>query len=224
LATRNLLDEAGAVIAALERTELDTARRLLARIVGRDTADLDPSEVVRAVIETLAESLCDGIIAPLTYLVMGGVPLAIGYKAVNTLDSMIGHHGEEYEWFGKAAARLDDLANFLPSRMAALLICGSCALLDCGSSKTAWITWRRDRLKHASPNAGQTESAMAGALRVQLGGVNTYHGETVETPVLGAGLPRPDTLDARKALRITTAASVLGFAMGLFILTRRRGA
>jgi adenosylcobinamide-phosphate synthase len=155
---------------------------------------------------------------------MGGVPLAIGYKAVNTLDSMIGHHGEEYEWFGKAAARLDDLANFLPSRMAALLICGSCALLDCGSSKTAWITWRRDRLKHASPNAGQTESAMAGALRVQLGGVNTYRGETVETPVLGAGLPRPDTLDARKALRITTAASVLGFAMGLFILTRRRGA
>lgn len=224
LATRNLLDEAGAVITALEQNNLQSARSLLARIVGRDTDTLDSSEISRAVIEALAESLCDGIIAPLTYLTLGGVPLALAYKAVNTLDSMIGHHTEEYEWFGKAAARLDDAANFIPARVAAVLICGSCALLGCGDHRTAWNTWRHDRLRHASPNAGQTESAMAGALRVRLGGTNAYAGELVETPALGAGFRRPSVQDAKNALRITAVASVLGFAVGILVLSRRRSA
>jgi adenosylcobinamide-phosphate synthase len=221
LATRNLLDEANAVVKALEASETVTARLWLARIVGRDTSSLNENEIARAVIETLAESLCDGIIAPLCYFTLGGVPLAIAYKATNTLDSMIGHRDERYEWFGKAAARLDDAANFLPSRISALLICGSAALMDRSAFQRAWKTWRRDAGKHASPNAGQTESAMAGALCVQLGGVNTYGGERVETPLLGTGFPSPDATTVRRALRITTVASVLGFALGCLVLNWR---
>ena len=222
LATRNLLDEAQAVVQALECSDLDTARRQLARIVGRDTAALNRNEIARAVIESLAESLSDGIIAPLFYLTLGGVPLAMAYKATNTLDSMIGHRDETYEWFGKAAAHLDDAANFVPSRVAALLVCGAGALLDIGSFEQAWTTLRHDAHKHASPNAGQPESAMAGTLRVQLGGVNTYRGERVDSPLLGAGFPIPEPEDARKALRVTALASVLGFGLCCLALAWRR--
>ncbi len=224
LATRNLLDEAQAVVQALEHSDLDAARRQLARIVGRDTAALNHNEIARAVIETLAESLSDGIIAPLFYLTLGGVPLAMAYKATNTLDSMIGHRDERYEWFGKAAARLDDAANFVPSRIAALLVCGSGALLNLGSFEQSWTIWRRDAQRHASPNAGQPESAMAGALRVQLGGINTYDGERIDSPLLGAGFRNPEPNDARKALHITVFASVLGFGLCCLALAWRRNA
>lgn len=222
MATRNLLDEAQAVVQALEYSDLDAARWQLARIVGRDTAALNRNEIARAVIETLAESLSDGIIAPLFYLMLGGVPLAMAYKATNTLDSMIGHRDETYEWFGKAAARLDDAANFIPSRIAALLVCGAGALLDLGSFEPAWTTWRRDAQKHASPNAGHPESAIAGALGVQLGGLNTYRGERVDSPLLGAGFPSPEPHDARKALHITAIVSVLGFGLCCVALAWRR--
>ena len=222
LATRNLLDEAKCVVQAMEDSDLERARLRLSRIVGRDTAGLDASGIARAVIETLAESLCDGVIAPLTYLVIGGVPMAMAYKAVNTLDSMIGHRDEDYEWFGKTAARLDDAANFLPARIAALLVCSACAIFEPSNACSAWRTWRLDGLRHASPNAGQTESAMAGALRVQLGGVNMYDGECVETALLGPGFPGPEVHHVRKALRITAVASVLGFAVGCLLLSGRR--
>ena len=222
LATRNLLDEASAVLKALESSRIDTARQRLARIVGRDTAALSENEIARAVIETIAESLCDGIIAPLFYLTVGGVPLAIAYKATNTLDSMIGHRDARYEWFGKFAARLDDVANFVPSRVAAILVCGSATLMDRRAFERSCKIWRHDARKHASPNAGQTESAMAGALGVQLGGVNTYAGERIETPLLGAGYPKPDSSTARRAMRITAVASLLGFALGCLALSWRR--
>ena len=221
LATRNLLDEANAVVKALETSHLESARLRLARIVGRDTAALNENEIARAVIETLAESLCDGIIAPLFYLTLGGVPLSIAYKATNTLDSMIGHKDERYEWFGKAAARLDDAANVLPSRISALLICGSAALMERGAFQRAWMTWRRDARKHASPNAGQTESSMAGALGVQLGGTNSYGGEPIETHLLGAEFEGPNVSAVRKALRVTAVASVMGFVLGWLVLNWR---
>lgn len=224
LATRNLLDEAAAVVRALENSDLDLARSRLSRIVGRDTGALDAGEVARAVIETLAESLCDGVIAPLTYLALGGVSAAIAYKAVNTLDSMIGHKDEEYEWFGKAAARLDDAANFIPARIAAGLVCAATSLLEPANLRSSWASWRRDGMKHASPNAGQTESAMAGALRIRLGGVNIYTGERIEKPFLGAEFSAPDARHARKALHVTALASVLGFAAAWFLLSRRRNA
>lgn len=222
LATRNLLDEASSVLRALEDADLERARLRLSRIVGRDTAGLDVSEIARAVIETLAESLCDGVVAPLAYMAIGGVPMAMAYKAVNTLDSMIGHRDAAHEWFGKAAARLDDAANFLPARIAALLVCGACAFVESGNTGSAWRTWHLDGLKHASPNAGQSESAMAGALRVQLGGANMYDGQRVETPLLGSGFSSPDLHHARKALRITALASVLGFAVGFLALSGRQ--
>ena len=202
LASRNLADESLAVLSA---PDLESARLRLSRIVGRDTGQLPETEVYRALIETLAESACDGIVAPLFYMAIGGVRLAMAYKAINTLDSMIGHADERYFYFGKAAARLDDLANYLPSRLTALLI----TIAAGRDARSAWHTWRRDGRKHKSPNAGQPESAMAGALQVRLGGANTYAGERVETPLLGAEFEPPARPQAQRALRIVTVVSLL---------------
>lgn len=214
LATRNLLDESAQAIHKLDSSDLASARRQLARIVGRDTASLDESEICRAVIETLAESLSDGIIAPLFYLALGGVPIAIAYKAVNTLDSMIGHRDVKYLWFGRAAARLDDLANWIPSRMTAIVISVASAVVSGGASGfRAGCIWLRDGSHHASPNAGHPESAMAGALAVRLGGASCYGGDCIVSPHLGAEFPNPDRSCAKRALGIVTAASLLGFAV-----------
>jgi adenosylcobinamide-phosphate synthase len=214
LATGSLVAETTSVVLALERGELERARLFLSRIVGRDTACLDESEIARAVIETAAESLCDGIIAPICYLAIGGVPLAFAYKAVNTLDSMIGHPEPPYTYFGRFAAQLDDLMNFIPARCAALAIVASSALSG-DSPKNALETWCRDGWKHASPNAGQTEAAMAGALGVMLGGVNFYDGNPCPKPTFGADFRRPSTTDARRAIRIARKASFIAFAAAL---------
>lgn len=223
LATRNLLDETMQVLRAIEDGNIDRARMRLARIVGRDTDHLDESEICRAVIETLAESLCDGIIAPLFYLALGGAPLAMAYKAVNTLDSMIGHRDQQYLYFGRAAARLDDAANWLPARATALLICAAAATdMGARSSLQACQTWRRDGALHASPNAGQVESAMAGALGVRLGGENTYDGERISSPRLGNEFAHPDRAAARRAVKIVATASLLGFGLALLFLKGHR--
>jgi adenosylcobinamide-phosphate synthase len=206
LATRNLIDESLAVIRALEKPDLPHARERLARIVGRDTRALSETEVHRALIETLAESACDGIVAPLFYM------------AVNTLDSMIGHADRRYLYFGKAAARLDDAANYVPSRLTALGIVATAGM----ESKSALKIWRRDGNKHKSPNAGQPESAMAGALRVRLGGVNTYAGEPMEAPLLGAEFEQPKLHHAKRALRLVTAVSLLSAAAAVLVQTWRQ--
>jgi adenosylcobinamide-phosphate synthase len=211
LASRNLVDESLAVIRALDQPEL--ARQRLARIVGRDTQALSDAEVHRALIETLAESACDGIVAPLMYMAIGGVPLAMAYKAVNTLDSMIGHADQRYFYFGKAAARLDDVANFIPSRLTALAI-----VIAAGTGgKSALEIWRRDGKKHKSPNAGQPESAMAGALRVRLGGENKYAGEPAKTPQLGAEFEPPKRHHAKRALRLVITVSLLSAAAAVVV-------
>ena len=220
LATRNLLDEAGLVVRALDRNDLALARRRLARIVGRDTTYLDESEVCRAVIETLAESFSDGIIAPLFYLALGGVPMAIAYKAVNTLDSMIGHRDQRYLYFGRFAARLDDAANWLPARISALVISLAAGVSQKSSGMRAARIWLRDGSLHASPNAGQVESAMAGALGVRLGGENHYQGEALVSPILGREFPAANRFAAGRALTLVAAASVLGFA-ALWLCTQR---
>jgi adenosylcobinamide-phosphate synthase len=209
LAVRSLDSEARSVVVALEAGELTLARHRLSRIVGRDTEYLDQSEIARAVIETLAESTCDGVIAPLFYLAIGGVPLAFAYKTVNTLDSMIGHKEPPYAYFGRFAARADDAANFLPARITALAI-GLAASILGADVQAAWRVWRRDGRKHPSPNAGQSEAAMAGALHVRLGGMNFYDGEPHNKPHLGAEYENPTTGHARKALGIALAASVAG--------------
>jgi adenosylcobinamide-phosphate synthase len=217
LAARNLCDESQAVLQALDQHDLPHARKRLARIVGRDTHALNETEIHRAVIETLAESACDGIIAPLFYLAIGGVPLALAYKAVNTLDSMIGHADQHYYYFGKASARLDDVANYLPARLTALAI----ALASGSRFLAAQRTWQRDGHKHKSPNAGQPESAMAGALGARLGGVNTYAGEPAYSPILGAEFEPPTLPQAKKALRLTVAVSILSAVAAALLLRKR---
>ncbi|HTZ59383.1 MAG TPA: adenosylcobinamide-phosphate synthase CbiB [Acidobacteriaceae bacterium] len=215
LASRNLADESRAVLNTIHQPP--QARQRLARIVGRDTHSLSNTEVCRALIETLAESACDGIVAPLAYMAIGGVPWAMAYKAVNTLDSMIGHADRRYFYFGKAAARLDDAANYLPSRLTALAI-----VLAAGrDSRSAFRTWMRDRNKHKSPNAGQPESAMAGALRVRLGGENSYDGERVAAPLMGAEFEPPKLPHARRALRIVVTVSLLSSAAAVMIRRRK---
>jgi adenosylcobinamide-phosphate synthase len=216
LATGSLLAEASGVINALEREDLAGARLRLARIVGRDTATLPASEIARGLIETLAESTCDGIVAPLCYLVVGGVPAALAYKAVNTLDSMIGHREAPYTYFGRTAARLDDVANFVPARVAALSIAIAAAGTGHGTAAAIRV-WRRDHAKHDSPNAGHPEAAMAGALGVTLGGTNYYDGVPVEKALLGAGQAEPSLASARAACRVVAVASILTFGIGLLI-------
>jgi adenosylcobinamide-phosphate synthase len=154
----------------------------------------------------------------LFYMAAGGVPLAMAYKAVNTLDSMIGHADQRYFYYGKAAARLDDAANYIPSRLTALAIVAASGV----ESKSALQILRRDGNKHKSPNAGQPESAMAGALRVRLGGVNTYAGEPIAAPLLGAEFEQPKLHHAKRALRLVTAVSLLSAAAAVLIQSWRR--
>lgn len=184
LALRDLFDHARTVHRALEEKDLEGAQQAVARIVGRDTAHLSEPEVVRATVETVAESASDGIIAPLCYLVLGGAPLALAYKAVSTLDSMVGHRTEAHRHLGWASARLDDVANWIPARLTGLLLIVA-AYLRRYDGRGAWRVWHRDAAKHPSPNSGRPESAMAGALGVQLGGINFYGGIRSERPRLG---------------------------------------
>jgi adenosylcobinamide-phosphate synthase len=225
LAARDLQQEATAVVAALGDGDMALARRRLARIVGRDTQGLDSQEISRAVIETVAESASDGIIAPLFYMALGGVPLAMAYKAVNTLDSMIGHADSRYLDFGKAAARLDDVANYIPARATALALVGASQLSSHADPHTAWRLWRRDGGKHKSPNAGRPESAIAGALHVALGGGNTYAGEVIPAQRMGQEFPPATPEKSIRAIHLVSTASLLALAGGVILATliqRRR--
>lgn len=226
LAARNLEQEATAVTEALQIGDLPLARTRLARIVGRDTENLDGQRISRAVIETVAESFSDGIIAPLFYMALGGVPLAMAYKAVNTLDSMIGHADSKYFYFGKVAARVDDAANYLPSRISALTIVTTAKLMSYADPQAAWQTWRRDGSKHKSPNAGQPESAMAGALQVVLGGENSYGGEVIPAPQMGQEFPHATPNKSAQAIRLVSVASLVGLSLGVLVTclvgTRKR--
>jgi adenosylcobinamide-phosphate synthase len=212
LASRSLHDEASSVLRALASNDLSYARSRLSRIVGRDTDSLDEQEICRALIETVAESTSDGVIAPMFYMALGGVPLAMSYKTINTLDSMIGHTTSRYFHFGKFAARLDDIANFVPSRLAALGIAVLAGLLPNCNASSSVRTWQEDNGKHRSPNAGQPESAMAGALQVRLGGLNIYDGKPQTTPELGSTFPQPTVKHARTSLRLAAFVSIVGFA------------
>lgn len=217
IAARSLDQEATSVARALGTGDLNLARTRLAHIVGRDTEHLDAGEINRAVIETLAESASDGIISPLFYMALGGVPLAMAYKAVNTLDSMIGHTDGRYFYFGKVAARLDDVANFIPARLTALAIVAASRFIDEAAPQAAWQTWQRDGSKHKSPNAGQPESAMAGALHARLGGANRYQGEIIPSPQLGREFPPPSLAQTKKAIRLVSVVALLGLAGSVLI-------
>ena len=221
LAARDLSDHAVVVGRALDAQSLDEARGAVAHIVGRDTAGLSEPEIVRATVETIAESAADGVIAPLFYLLLGGPPLALAYKAVNTLDSMVGHLDEPYRYFGWASARLDDLANWIPARVTACLVIAAVGLRfrSVARMRYAWRVFRRDAGKHPSPNSGQAEAAMAGGLQIQLGGVNYYGGTPMPRPLLGVA-DRP--LIARRiheAVSIMWLTSFLGVGLGMCLLS-----
>jgi len=184
LSVRSLDQAARAVIVNLESGRLPEARAALAMIVGRDTEALEEPEILRAVIETVAENTSDGFVAPMFYLAIGGVPAAVAYKAINTLDSMFGYKNERYLDFGRAAARLDDVANYLPARLTAALIALGACVLRMPWRKSVQIIFRDARLQ-PSPNAGYPEAAYAGALGIRLGGTNVYSGRSVAKPHIG---------------------------------------
>jgi adenosylcobinamide-phosphate synthase len=208
LAARSLHRESQLVADALDRGELMEARRYLANIVGRDTAELDEAEIWRATVETVAENTSDGVIAPLFYLCLGGPLLAIAYKAVNTLDSMVGYRNERYLEFGRASARFDDLANFIPARITGLLMVAAAPLFGL-PARNAWRIMRRDGRNHSSPNSGIPEAAVAGALGVRLGGTNLYGGRPVEKPTIGDAVQQISQASWRGAVRLMYGAEAL---------------
>ena len=240
LAAGSLRDESMKVFHALNTSDagadeaagrrLDPARQCLSMIVGRDTGSLDEPGIVRATVETVAENTSDGVIAPLLFTFFGTPVLGMLYKAVNTMDSMLGYHNDEYEYFGKFAARADDVANFIPSRLSALFmsaaagICGIFGRIRPGrrsftySGSRAFRIWLRDRYKHKSPNSAQTESACAGALGVRLGGSSRYKGVLVEKPYIGDDTRPVEADDIRRAIRLMLATEVVCTAV-IYIIT-----
>ena len=216
LAAKGLAQESTNVYRELVKGDLPASRRAVSRIVGRDTAELTREGVTKAAVETVAENASDGVIAPLFYMMLGGAPLALVYKAINTMDSMVGYKNEKYLNFGRAAAKLDDAANYLPSRIAALLWIASAALTG-NDAKSAWRIWRRDRRKHASPNSAQTESACAGALDVQLAGPATYFGKYCDKPTIGDAVRAIEPGDILRANKMMYTASLLGLAAAVLV-------
>ena len=216
LAAKGLVQESRNVYNKLVKPDLPAARKAVSRIVGRDTENLTAEGVTKAAVETVAENASDGVIAPLLYMLLGGAPLALTYKAINTMDSMVGYKNETYLYFGRAAAKLDDVANYIPSRLAALLWAAAAALTG-NDAKGAWRIWRRDRRNHASPNSAQTESACAGALGVQLAGPAYYFGEYYPKPTIGDALRPIEPQDILRADRMMYAASTLALVLGLVI-------
>ena len=210
LAARDLIDHVRRVQEALAGGSLGAARQTVSQIVGRDTDDLSESEIVRATVKTVAESTSDGVVAPLLYLALAGPPLALAYKAISTLDSMIGHLDERHREFGWASARLDDLANWIPARLTALFLTLAAGLYSGRERmKRAWEILLRDGGKHASPNSGRPEAAMAGALAIQLGGTNVYDGQPVTRPLLGDPGPPAMPSHISQALTLMMIASLL---------------
>jgi adenosylcobinamide-phosphate synthase len=209
-----LRGEAGRMAAALDVGDLDAARNRLPHLCGRDPSTLDEGELARATVESVAENTSDAVVAPLAWGAIAGLPGLVGYRAVNTLDAMVGHRSARYRDFGTASARLDDLANLAPSRATAALSVLFAPMVG-GDRMRALRVWLRDGGRHPSPNAGQAEAAMAGALDVRLGGRNMYHGHSEERPLLGDGKP-PAVADIRRASQLSAAvgAAALALAVG----------
>jgi adenosylcobinamide-phosphate synthase len=200
----------------LKKQKLENARRAVSLIVGRDTDSLDETGVIKAAVETVAENTSDGIIAPLFYMFLGGGALAVMYKAVNTLDSMLGYKNDKYMHFGSASAIQDDYWNYIPSRLSALLMCLA-AFFTKMDHKNAYRIWKRDRYKHESPNSAQTESACAGALNIQLAGDASYFGHIKHKDTIGDPVRPVERDDIKRACRLMYATSFLMMMIGLII-------
>ncbi|MFJ2837227.1 cobalamin biosynthesis protein [Nocardia sp. NPDC087230] len=225
LGGRSLARAGHAMAERLDAGDIDGARQLLSSLCGRDPSVLDADGLARAALESVAENTSDATVAPLLWGAVAGVPGLLGYRAVNTLDAMIGYRNERYLRFGWAAARTDDLANVLPARVTGLLTAAFAPLVG-GTPAAAWRAWRRDASKHPSPNAGVVEASMAGALGVRLGGRTQYRHGAELRPTLGDG-PAPSTADLRRAVRMSEAvqlgALVVAVAVAGVLRRARRG-
>ena len=210
LAGTTLIREVREVFHAVDRS-LEEGRKQVARIVGRDTSELSAQEVRTAALETLAENLSDGVIAPLFWLAIGGVPAMVAYKMVNTLDSMIGYRTERYKDFGCWAARIDDVANYIPARLTALLM-----VIAAGKPQLVGFVWRNGR-NHASPNSGYPEAALVGILDCRFGGPHYYFGELFDKPYIGENARELTTADMQKAVRINRMAEVIAIVMMVIV-------
>ena len=223
LAVKSLKAESMRVYEALKKPDLPGARTAVSMIVGRDTRSLSAAGVTKAAVETIAENTSDGIIAPLFYMAIGGPALMFLYKGINTMDSMVGYKNEKYLHFGRYAAKLDDIANYIPARISAwlMILASMCAGFDWKNAKKIFL---RDRYNHASPNSAQTEAVMAGALDIQLAGNAFYFGKLYEKPTIGDAVREVETEDIKRANRLLYASAALGtlfFAlirMGIFML------
>jgi len=217
IAARSLYSESSKVAKRLYAGDIQSARKELSYLVGRDTQNLDEKGIIRALVETVAENTSDGVIAPLFYLAIGGPPLAMAYKAINTLDSMVGYKNEKYLYFGRASARLDDIANYIPARLSALLIIVASFILR-KDWKGAWEITVRDGRNHPSPNSGHPEAAVAGALGIKLGGLSSYDGIHCNKPTIGDEKRSLMVKDVRDAGRLMITADVIMVVIVVLIL------
>lgn len=221
ISVKSLADETKKVIIFLRKRDLVNARKALSQIVGRDTTNLSEEQIVRACVETVAEGSVDGILSPLFYSFIGGPPAAMAYKAVSTLDSMVGHKDEKYIRFGWASARLDDMANYIPARISAIVIPIASFLCGCSFINSLKIAFRDGR-KHNSPNSGIPEAAFAGALKVQLGGTSAYQGEVIEKPFIGDAQNQLTLKSIEMSIKIMYVASILFLLGGMVTVTCSR--
>lgn len=216
LATKSLKSESEKVYVALKEKGLSAGRKAVSMIVGRDTKELTQEGVTKAAVETVAENTSDGIIAPMFYMMIGGAVLGFTYKAVNTMDSMVGYKNEKYLYFGTAAAKLDDAVNFIPARLSAWFMIAA-AFFTKMDYKDAYRIYRRDRKNHKSPNAAQTEAVMAGALNVQLAGNAWYFGKLYEKPTIGDNLRSVEIDDIRRSHKLLYGTALIGLVVFSFL-------
>lgn len=212
LATKSLKKESMKVYYKLKEGDLAGARKEISYLVGRDTQELDESEVAKADVETIAENTADGIIAPMFFIALGGAPLGFAYKAVNTLDSMVAYRNEELIHIGHASAKLDDICNFIPARLAAFLMIAASAILRL-DVRGAIKIFKRDRFAHLSPNSAQTEAVAAGALHIQLGGTHSYFGKLVEKPTIGDDIRPVEYEDIKRTNQLLYVSAFLTLAV-----------
>lgn len=208
LATKSLKTETMKVYHKLKSGNIVESRYALSMIVGRDTENLNEEQITKAAVETVAENTSDGVIAPMFYFIIGGAPLAFAYKAINTLDSMIGYKNDKYLCFGRFAAILDDVANFIPARITGILMIVSAFVLGY-DGKNGWKIFKRDRKKHASPNSAQSESACAGALNIQLAGDAMYFGKLYKKPFIGDKNREIEPEDIKRAIKLLYATGII---------------
>lgn len=219
LSARSLIVESLQVVKSYEEEGIEKARKSLSMIVGRDTNNLDLDGILRATVETVAENSSDGVIAPLLYLVIGGPILGYAYKAINTMDSMLGYKNERYEYFGYCAAKLDDIANIIPSRLTGILTIIAASKWFGGFDRANGIRiFIRDRFNHKSPNSAQSEAAFAGALRLRLGGPSYYFGKLVDKPTIGDDLKQIEVSDVTRSHRLLINMEIICFIILIFIL------